>query len=120
MRPMSWDKIIGKKIILKLTDDAVNEFKEWDIKAKNLVVFISGVEQNGLWLRHPNFGITFTKDKNGNNVPEDKRMSEEIEADIFIPWGYIKGMVHLCDARLEYGKELVQRAIGFNAEKREV
>lgn len=117
---MDHNNLIGKKVFLKLIDAAVNDFKDWEIGYKELVVFISGVEQNGIWLRHPNFKITFTIDKGGNKISETERKFEEIEADIFIPWKYIKGIVHLHDDRLKYDNE-PERKMGFAvSEKREI
>ncbi|MBU4562020.1 hypothetical protein KKB17_01255 [bacterium] len=116
MERMEHNKLIGKKVFLKLIDSAVEDFKDWDIGYKQLTVFISGVEQNGLWLRHPNFKITFKVDKEGKVNPEANRKEEEIEADIFIPWGYVKGIVHLIDDRLKYDNE-PGREIGFTSGK---
>ncbi len=121
MDRISYDNLIGKKVFLKLVDDATNDFKDWDIGHKELVVFISGVESNnGLWLRHPNFKITFKINKTGGEIPENERKPEEVEADIFIPWRYIKGIVHLHDNRLKYDNK-PERKIGFTVpEKREI
>jgi len=120
MERVSYENLIGKKVFLKLINNAVNDFKNWDIKSEELIVFISGVESNGLWLRHPNFEIIFKVAQDGNPIPENQRRSEEKEADIFIPWGYVKGIVNIHDDRLKYDNE-PERKIGFTiSEKREI
>lgn len=120
MKRVSYENLIGKKVFLKLTNDAVKDFKTWDIKSKELIVAISGVESEGLWLRHPNFEITFKVARNGSQIPRNKARKEKKEADIFIPWGYVKGIVNIHDDRLKYDNK-TERKIGFIiSEKREI
>ncbi|MCK9573496.1 MAG: hypothetical protein M0R20_03730 [Candidatus Omnitrophica bacterium] len=114
MEKMNSQSLVGKKIFLKLTDEAVKILKDWDLGHKNLTVFVSGVEYElGLWLWHPEFEVKFKVDKSGNEIPEAQRKLEEVETDFFIPWRYIEGIAHLRDGRMKHDK--LEKKIGFLA-----
>jgi len=112
MERVSYENLIGKKVFLKLIDAAVDDFRTWDIETKGLLVCISGVESEGLWLRHPNFKITFKVAEDGGQIPEDQKKQEKKEADIFIPWRYVKGIANIHDDRFKYDNK-PEKKIGF-------
>ncbi len=114
---MQINEIIDKKVYIQLEKNA--DFSRWDIKAECILIVVSGVQENlGIWVRHPNYKVIFKIDKSGNSIPADKRKQEEIEADLFIPWRYIKGIFHIRDDRLKREKN-PERLVGFNVYKKD-
>lgn len=109
--------ILGKQIILKLSEEAVRDFAIWDINGEEFFGVVTGLDERlGIWLRHPDFAIKLTKDIEGNYIPEQEQKMEHFEADIFIPWQYIKGIAHIRDDRFIVDKT-AKKHIGFGVYK---
>ena len=114
---MELNGIVGKKIIIKFQEAAVKDFAIWDITSEEFVAVVTGIDERlGIWLRNPRFKIKFTRDKDGNLIPPEKQKIEEFDADIFIPWHYIKGLLHVRDERFIMDKE-DRGQIGFHIYK---
>jgi len=112
MERISLQKLFGKKVFIKLTKEASQNYKNWDIGHRELVAFISGIEETlGIWVWHPTFKIKFKRDKDGIEIPEKQRIAEEVETDFFIPWKYIEGIANLHDERLTCDEP--EKRIGF-------
>lgn len=105
--------ILGKMVILKFHQETVRDFAVWDITSEEFVAVVTGIEERlGLWLRNPRFKIKLTRDKEGNLISQENQELEEFEADVFIPWQYIKGILHVRDDRFVYEKSK-EKKIGY-------
>ena len=110
---MKMENLIGKKVYLKLKEETIVDFKVWDIKDPIILVTVSGIEYTlGIWIRNPGFKVKFLQNKKGKVIPKSKQKVEEVEADVFIRWEYIKGILDIKDDRLKIIKDK-EDSIGF-------
>lgn len=108
---MDVEKIIGKKVFIKLTDETKKDFPDWNLNATQILATISGIDTTlGIWIVNPDFELKFLKDKDGKPIPKDQQKFEKVEAQVLISWNYIKGILDVNDARLKIMKT---NEIGF-------
>ncbi|MCK4912647.1 MAG: hypothetical protein KAS05_02885 [Candidatus Omnitrophica bacterium] len=98
---MDLHSLIGKLVLFKFHETIKNDFRIFDIQGENLWGVVSGIEPNnmGVWVKHPKYKLGIWWDEEGNTIPENQRTKEEFEADVLIPWQYIKGIMCIRDDR---------------------
>lgn len=112
MDKMSIHNLVGRKVYIKLEEQAKTDFSDWNITASTIGCLVTGVDYElGIWIRGDSFDFKFGIDKDGNSVPQENRKYEKIEVDIFIPWRYIKGIIDIKDERVKLIKN--KKEIGF-------
>lgn len=64
----------------------------------------------GIWVRNKKTEAVFKINKDGSAMPEEEQKPEKVDANVLIPWKFIKGILVLEDERTQVVKT---GAIGF-------
>ena len=108
---MSVSSLVGRKVYIKLDEQAKTDFSDWNITSKIGCVIVGVDYELGIWVRGDSFDFKFAIDKNGTLIPQEKRKYEKAKVDIFIPWRYVKGIIDIKDERVKLIKD--KKQIGF-------
>ena len=86
------DRLINDKVMIVLNNhDGLNKI---GITENNFYAKIVGFDRIGLWIENPEFKTTRVRDDNGNIIPPEQRNQETYNANVLIPWGNIRSLVH--------------------------
>ena len=86
------ENIIGDIIFISLRDTSF--LTKLAISEQLSHFKVLGQDQLGLWVEHPKLTFKYTKDKSGNDVPENEQKTEIVDAVFLIAWGNIDTVMH--------------------------
>jgi len=89
---MDMDKVMNDRVMLILRE--IDGLRAAGIYEHNFYAKVVGRDQIGLWIENPKFEIIRVRHEDGTIIPPDQRIKEEYIANILIPWGNIRSMVH--------------------------
>lgn len=112
---MQLENLVGKLVLFRFTDEARSDFPLFQIYDLVLWAVVSGIENEGIWIKHPNYELGIWWDKEGNLIPPDKQVKESVKTDILIFWKYIKGIMTVEDERFQ--RTEIKEPPGFRPNK---
>jgi hypothetical protein len=106
---MDIDKVINDRVMLVLRE--VDGLRAAGVSEHNFYAKVVGRDHIGLWIENPKFEITRVRREDGTIIPPDERVKEEYIANILIPWGNVRSIVHF-PQRSGYDYEEITKPLG--------
>ncbi len=89
---MTIDDIVNKTVMFMIFHHEGMESA--GIKERKFYAKVVGRDSIGLWIENPKLETTRVRDEKGIIIPPERRQHEEHMANILIPWGNIRSIVH--------------------------
>jgi hypothetical protein len=109
---MDIDKVINDRVMLVLRD--VEGLRAAGVNEHNFYAKVVGRDHIGLWIENPKFEVTRVRYEDGTIIPPERRVKEEFVANILIPWGNVRSIVHF-PQRNGYDYEEATKPLGGGA-----
>jgi hypothetical protein len=106
---MDIDKVINDRVMLILRE--VDGLRAAGVYEHNFYAKVVGRDHIGLWIENPKFEITRVRREDGTIIPPEERVKEEYTANILIPWGNVRSIVHF-PQRSGYDYEEATKPLG--------
>lgn len=105
---MRLEDLKGKLVLFKLGEEIKKDLPLFQIYSENLWAVVTGIENEGIWIENPAYELGIWWDDKGNLIPAEQQKREEVKANIFLCWRYIKGIMSVNDERFQKlkGEEL--------------
>jgi len=86
---MKIEKIVDDVVLIVLFNH--EPLKELGITDSKIYAYVVGYDENGVWVKHPNFPLPSSLSSKKKEKP---KKGKTVVASILIPWGYISSIVH--------------------------
>jgi hypothetical protein len=96
---MRLEDLEGKLVLFKLSEEIKDDLPLFQIYSDSFWAVVTGIENEGIWVENPAYELGIWWDKQGNLIPPEKQVKEEVRANIFIMWRYVKGIMNVVDER---------------------
>jgi hypothetical protein len=106
---MDIDKVINDRVMLILRD--VEGLRAAGVNEHNFYAKVVGRDHIGIWIENPKFEVTRMRYEDGTIIPPEQRVKEEYIANILIPWGNVRSIVHF-PQRSGYDYEEATKPLG--------
>ena len=84
--------IIGTKVMVLF--HSAKGLENLGIDADSKYCRVVGFDNFGLWVENPNYEETPIRGPDGALIPPDERERRRYDAQILIPWGNVRSVVH--------------------------
>lgn len=112
---MSTAEIVGDIVQIILSD--TEGLERIGVTSNGLFLKVTGIDELGLWVEHPQYTIVQTNDNTGKPLPEDQQLRTELEANFLLRWEKIVTVVHFPNREgFDFPNPMEDRAIGFVTE----
>lgn len=112
MDVMTTSEIVGDIVQIILTD--TEGLERIGVTNNGLFLKVTGMDDLGLWVEHPNYVIVQTNDASGKPLPDNKQIRTELEANFLLRWEKIVTVVHFPNREgFDFPNPMEDRAIGF-------
>lgn len=101
---MRLEDLQGKLVLFKLCEEIKEDLSLFQIYGENFWAVVSGIENEGVWIENPAYELGVWWDANGNLIPPEKQVKEEVKTNILIPWRFIQGIMSVEDPRFQRAK----------------
>jgi hypothetical protein len=98
---MRLEDLKGKLVLFKLSSEMKNDLTLFQIYSEDLWAVVVEIENEGIWIENPAYEIGIWWDENGNLIPQDKQIKEEVKTNILILWRYIRCIMSVKDPRFQ-------------------
>jgi hypothetical protein len=106
---MDIDKVLNDRVMLILRE--IDGLRAAGVSEQNFYAKVVGRDHIGIWIENPKFEITRVRNEDGSIIPLEKRIREEYVANILIPWGNVRSIVHF-PQRYGYDYEETTKPLG--------
>jgi len=106
---MDIDKVINDRVMLILRD--AEGLRAAGVSEQNFYAKVVGRDHIGIWIENPKFEVTRVRYDDGTIIPPEQRVKEEYVANILIPWGNVRSIVHF-PQRSGYDYEEATKPLG--------
>jgi len=110
------DDIIGDVVFFSFKDN--ERLAQLGINSNTAHFLVKGYDHLGIWVEHPGLVFTYSEDKNGKPLPENKVKKESIDANFLITWDMINTIMHYPNREgFDFPSEF-DRNIGFKKDSK--
>ena len=89
---MTIDDVVQKTVMILLFNH--EGLEPAGIRERHFYAKVVGRDSIGIWIENPKLETTRIRDERGFIIPPEQRKHEEHVANILIPWGNIRSIVH--------------------------
>lgn len=115
MDVMTTADIVGDIVQIILSD--TEGLERIGVTTNGLFLKVTGMDDLGLWVEHPQYVIVQTKDAKGKPLPEKEQIRTELKANFLLRWDKITTIVHFPNREgFDFPNPMEERAIGFITE----
>lgn len=112
---MQVEELKGKLVLFKFAEEIRPDLSLFQIYKDELWGVVTGVDDLGVWIENPAYELGVWWDEKGDLIPPNKQVKEKVQANIFIPWRYVKILMSVEDERFQKVKS--ERLPGFQIYK---
>lgn len=113
---MRLENLEGRLVLFRLCEEIKDDLTLFQIYGENFWAVVTGLENEGIWIENPAYELGIWWDEQGNLIPPEKQVKEEVRASILLPWRYIKALMSVEDARFQRIK--IEKLPGFKDYRR--
>ena len=98
---MQVEELKGKLVLFKFSEEIRTDLSLFQVYKDEVWAIVTGVDTEGIWIENPAYELGIWWDQQGNLIPQDKQIKEQVKSNIFIFWRYIKGLMSVDDERFQ-------------------
>ena len=99
MPTMTIGEVVGNKVMVLF--HSASGLEKLGIDDDSKYCRVVGFDNIGLWIENPNYEETPIRRVDGTLIPPDERQREHYLAQILIPWGNVRSIVHFPEREKE-------------------
>ena len=107
---MNIGEVVGNKVMVLF--HSAEGLKSIGIDDTTKYCRIVGFDNIGIWIENPNYEETPIRDEDGKLIPPEQRVREHHVANILVPWGNVRAVVHFPERTLDEPESEEVRPIG--------